>query len=46
MVFDEDGSYIEHKKTNKRTPIVKRNGAHVLEMWTEKPAQGFSGPAQ
>ena len=46
VVFDDEGSYIEHKETGKITPIVKRSGAYVLEMWTEKPTQVFSGPAQ
>ena len=32
VVFDEDGSYIEDKRTKQRTPIHKRNSVYVMEL--------------
>ena len=36
VVFDEEGSYIECKATEERTPIHKRNGVYVVDMWVKK----------
>ena len=33
VVFDDDGSYLEHKSTGARTAIVKKRGVYVLEAW-------------
>ena len=36
VVFDEEGSYIECKATKEKTPIQKRNGVYVVDMWVKK----------
>ena len=42
VVFDENGSYVLHKKTGVRTPIEKRNGMFVIDMWVKKPIDAMS----
>ena len=37
VVFDdEEGNYIENKKTGQRTWMTKRNGVYFYEMWVRK----------
>ena len=36
VVFDEEGSYIENKKTSKRTQIRKKSGVYVLKVKVPK----------
>ena len=33
VVFDEDGSYIEHKASGNRTEIAKEGSVYVVRMW-------------
>ena len=32
VVFDEDGSYLEDKRSNKRTAMHKRDGVYVMDI--------------
>ena len=44
VVFDdEEGSFIENKKTGKKTWLVKRNGVYYFEMWVRKKPKGERG---
>lgn len=36
VVFDEDGSYIEDKRSGQRTTIVDTGKDYIVEMWVEK----------
>ncbi len=36
IVFDEDGSYIENKKTGAKTEIVKDGGTYAVVVWVKK----------
>ena len=36
VVFDEDGSYIEHKESGEVTPLVEQRGLYKLKMWVPK----------
>ena len=37
VIFDdEEGNYIENKKTGQRTWMTKRNGVYFYEMWVRK----------
>ena len=33
VIFDEDGSYIEHKVTGKRIWLREEDGDYMLDMW-------------
>ena len=33
VVFDEEGSYVENKKTGERTELVKEKGSYILTVW-------------
>ena len=35
-VFDDDGSYIEHKQTGQVTPLSEVGGFYKLKMWVPK----------
>ena len=39
VVFDEEGSYIEKKKSTKRTVIEKVKGVYVLRLWVKEKEQ-------
>jgi hypothetical protein len=39
VVFDEEGSYIENKKSKKRTVIEKVKGVYVLKLWVKREEQ-------
>jgi hypothetical protein len=39
VVFDDDGSYIENKKSKKRTVIEKVKGVYMLKLWVKKEEQ-------
>jgi hypothetical protein len=39
VVFDDEGSYIENKKSKKRTVIEKVKGVYVLKLWVKKNEQ-------
>ena len=39
VVFDDDGSYIENKKSKKRTTIEKVKGVYMLKLWVKKEEQ-------
>ena len=36
VVFDDSGSYIEHKLTGEVTPLAEQRGLYKLEMWVPK----------
>ena len=36
VVFDEDGSYIENKKTGKQIKVKMGNGAFEFDLWAAK----------
>ena len=36
VVFDEEGSYIEHKQTGEVTPLSEVGGLYKLKMWVPK----------
>ena len=36
VVFDEEGSYIEHKTSGEWIPLEERGGVYVLKMWIPK----------
>ncbi len=36
VVFDEAGSYIEHKATGQRTKIEARRGVYNLRLWVPR----------
>ena len=44
VVFDEDGSYMEEKKSGTRTKLHKKNGVYVMNLRTEakKDQQGWT----
>ena len=44
VVFDNGGSYIQHKATGVKTVIEDRNGAYVFDLWIPRDnAQSVSG---
>ena len=45
VIFDEDGSYIIHKKTKKIIKMKKEKGVFVIDAYVpKKPEAGFSRP--
>ena len=36
VVFDDDGSYIEHKQTGEVTPLTEAGGLYKLKLWVHK----------
>ena len=36
VVFDDEGSYIEHKQTGEVTPLSEVGGLYNLKMWVPK----------
>ena len=40
VVFDDDGSYIQHKETGNLTPLRQSNGVYVLDAWIAPPNEG------
>ena len=36
VVFDDTGSYIEHKMTGEVTPLIEQRGLYKLKMWVPK----------
>ena len=36
MVFEPQGSYVEHVASGERTIIEKRNGIYVMNLWVKK----------
>ena len=36
VVFDDGGSYIEHKPTGEITPLTEQRGLYKLKMWVPK----------
>ena len=40
VVFDEEGSYIEHKSTGEITPIHNIQDRYILKLWAQKPKEG------
>ena len=40
VVFDEDGSYIEHKTSGEVTPLLEQRGLYKLKMWVPKDQSG------
>lgn len=36
VVFDEGGSYIEHKESGEVTPLIEQRGLYKLKMWVPK----------
>ena len=33
VVFDEEGSYVENKKTGEQTELVKEKRSYILTVW-------------
>ena len=42
VVFDENESYVMHKRTGVKTPIEKRNGMFVIDMWVKRPRDAMN----
>ena len=42
VVFDDDGSYSEHKETGQVTWLRQENGVYVLDAWIAPPKQDSS----
>ena len=40
VVFDEQWSYLENKKTGERTTIKRRGGLYVMESWVRARKDG------
>ena len=36
VVFDDSGSYIEHKVSGEVTPLIEQRGLYKLKMWVPK----------
>ena len=36
VVFDEDGSYIEHKETGERAWLSEEGGMFMLRLWVKR----------
>ncbi len=36
VVYDEDGSFIQNKKTGKVTKMNKKKGVYVFNLWVKK----------
>ena len=36
VVFDEEGSYVEHKASGEWIPLAEQNGLYMLKMWVPK----------
>ena len=36
VVFDQSGSYIEHKISGEVTPLIEQRGLYKLKMWVPK----------
>ena len=36
VVFDESGSYIEHKESGEVIPLLEQRGLYKLNMWVPK----------
>eukprot|EP00974_Lingulodinium_polyedra_P094412 9151193-Lingulodinium_polyedra.AAC.1 len=43
VVFDEEGSYVQNKKTGMKTNIEKRSGVYVMDLMVKQESRG---PAQ
>ena len=39
VVFDDDGSFIEHKQTGQTSWLRQKNGVYVLDAWIAPPKQ-------
>ena len=44
VVFDEAGSYIEHKASGKRTPIKDEGNGYYVSLWMEKTTEATESP--
>ena len=50
VIFDEDGSFIQHKATGETNWLREENGNYLLDLWVIPPQdladghQGFGGP--
>ena len=40
VVFDDSGSYIEHKVTGEVTPLFEQRGLYKLKIWVPKEQSG------
>ena len=43
VVFDDDGSYIEHKETGQTSWLRQENGVYVLDAWIAPPKENQRG---
>ena len=42
VIFDANGSYIQHVKSGERMRLVERKGMYMLKLWTRaQPRTGF-----
>ena len=39
VVFDDDWSYVENKKTGRKMGLRAKDGVYVYDMWVKKPVQ-------
>ena len=44
VVFDEESSYVENKKTGERTELVKEKGSYILTVWIPSHRNQTKGP--
>eukprot|EP00974_Lingulodinium_polyedra_P091639 8882133-Lingulodinium_polyedra.AAC.1 len=42
VVFDEEGSYVQNKKTGMKTKIEKRNGVYVMDLMVKQEPESHS----
>ena len=43
IVFDDDGSYIEHKATGERSWLTQSGGMYYLKMWVSRKSSAEAG---
>ena len=39
IILDDDGSYIQHKRTGEKTELKQKNGVYVLQFWVAPSSQ-------
>ena len=39
VVFDDEGSYIENKRTGERAILIKERGSYILSLWVPRKPQ-------
>ena len=41
IILDDDGSYIQHKRTGEKTELKQKNGVYVLQFWVPRVVSRF-----